>query len=237
MALRKLDVSSYKGNSARSNWFTVVRVGPEAVQRLLNSLIFVCNLFEKRSAHITIRGPSCRKEKLQKLEWVRGQVISFKGIGTFFEVGQNTVFIECDLRSLNSLWLKPQWPRPRPHLTLYDGVDGSFASELYNRVRRFPFSFDVQVECLDALKQSRGQGGLELRMETDLLAIGGLTGKSYDSLLSDGLTYGERLDLCDSLCNELNGLYGKADSGKASQVSTSSPQHAIQRQTGSCSLL
>ena len=106
-------------------------------------------------SHVTIRGPY-RKLASEERSWISYNpgAIKIAGLGNFFETGQNTVFLYCDIHAIRDVWYKPDFPRGVPHITLYDGSSATFARQLFRRLQSFDWQLRVKVGSLEPLVMS-----------------------------------------------------------------------------------
>lgn len=115
----------------------------------------IANPGTRRSAHLTLRGPY--KEPLsaamqaEVAAVITGARIVVGGAGSFFGPSQQTVFIGCEAAVLRSVWDKPGLGYT-PHLTVYDGDDSDFASNLLVALETHPFRVHARLDGLEEME-------------------------------------------------------------------------------------
>lgn len=146
---------------------------------------------EKLRAHVTLAGPYPSTRSLpRETSYVRK--ISLLGVGQFRSDWQNTVFIHVGASDLQTFWDKPDFPY-NPHLTLYDGTDGIFATRLYEKLYETRLYLKFHVSRVFIVESIKGQGSMELLQSLDFGIAPELRGLSIDDIRA--LTVDERLIL------------------------------------------
>ena len=189
-----------------SRTFHVLFVPDGPIASCIDAIRVLTNPAEKHRAHITVRGPyrrrGSRSGKVSR--FVEGSEISIYGSGNFFESGQNTVYLQCTARELETVWDKPDYGF-NPHITLYDGSSHEFARELWEIVSRHPFGFSFTAGPLTPLVSSRrDQGGMALNADLDSRLFGEVTGVDLSRMTVESLAKDARLKAIDQLCHYLS---------------------------------
>ena len=115
-----------------------------------------------RSAHITVRGPYKRRlasyiDRKNKDIMIRGVEVVADGVDSFFETGQNTVFVRCSAADpLRGVWRKSDYSSFNPHITIYNGPSRVFAAKLLSRLSRMRIHFRFSAAELTELTSYRG---------------------------------------------------------------------------------
>ena len=147
--------------------FYVIYIDDEPIQSRLDAMRFLANTEEKAQAHITVRGPYTQKQNVSRLNReVAGTKIVAKGIGTFFNSKQNTVFIRCYADSLRRIWQKSDFGF-NPHITIYDGPSREFAGALVDHLSRVQIQFSFLVDKLFPMTSHKGQFAIWLKERFD----------------------------------------------------------------------
>lgn len=188
----------------------VIFVNNGEVGVCLDTIRLIASPSSKRFSHVTIRGPY--PHSLSRVEWgklnaiVSANRLLINGTGAFWGAGQNTVFFSCQKDNwLLRVWDKPDFPDVlNPHITIYDGPDREFASELREVVARYEYAVRCGASQLDEIELGRGTNG---RL-SDLIEIEKLP-RSIDvprdiNTKAAGLAREERLLYIDRICRYLH---------------------------------
>ncbi len=108
-----------------------------------------------RRAHITVRGPYPEKLSVEIERAWKGKhyEIFFCGVGSFFSISQNTVFIKCDIPGIEAIWSKPDYGTEiTPHLTLYDGKKSGFGYDLLDILKSNKWNFVANTTELTVIQ-------------------------------------------------------------------------------------
>ncbi len=154
----------------RKRVFYVIYVEDKRIGSCLDAVRLLCDPSKRTRAHITVRGPYSRKLGVQHVrrfnKVLQGETVRIGEPGSFFEHGQNTVFLRCESPSLQSVWHKPDYGY-NPHLTLYDGDSRLFAEELLAILRSRKLTFCVRSLRLTPLFSVRGQHSFGLKADIE----------------------------------------------------------------------
>lgn len=139
--------------------FYGVYLESEAISTVLDLIRFLGEPDGIRLSHITLRGPYGDKIKKSNLDRFNDDprydwLIDLVEPQTFFTVRQSTVVIAVDLRTLEGLVYKPDFPDSTPHITLYDGPDRAFATELYEILADYKWERPMRVSRLREISRS-----------------------------------------------------------------------------------
>jgi len=157
--------------------FYVIYFTNNDVQKCLDAIKFLCNPFEKREAHITVRGPYSQRYDMSALsQQIKGSKVDIRGAGCFFENSQNTVFLRCNSSKLKRVWKKRDYEY-NPHITIYDGDSREFANALIECLQNLDLNFAAEVDGLSCLVSIKGQQSTELRSAFDNIFISKILGK------------------------------------------------------------
>lgn len=152
--------------------FYVVYVGEPILQITLDAIRYVANPCEKGLAHITVRGPYLGHPNLtREVLTLEGEMVRVKGVGDFFDSGQNTVYLKCESPALRRRWDKPDFGY-RPHITIYDGPSLTLARKIRDMIAEQPVSFQFRATRLSPLfsKTDAHRESLRAAMGTGVLS-------------------------------------------------------------------
>jgi hypothetical protein len=190
--------------SAPKRVFYVVYSKDEGRQRILDAICFLADPNEKSRAHVTLRGPYDQRRHFPSTgRLVEDAQIDITGIDAFFRAGQNTVFFEVKAPQLEGSWYKPDFPKYRPHLTIYDGPSRAFAERLRRRLAEIDPHFQFRATALEPLITQKGQGSMDLRSAFDEDLVREITGKDISAEDVNDISDDERIDLITELCTKL----------------------------------
>ena len=189
-----------------SRTFHVIFVPDGLVASCIDAIRVLANPVEKHRAHITVRGPyrrrSSRSGKVSR--FVEGSEINVNGSGTFFDSGQNTVYLRCAAPELETVWHKPDYGF-NPHITLYDGSSQEYARELWDIVSMHTYKFSFIAGPLTPLVSSRRhQGNMTLKSDLDSRLLREVTGEDLKEATVESLGKDRRLKAIDKLCDYLS---------------------------------
>jgi hypothetical protein len=205
-------------------FFYVLHVKAKPLADCLDAIRFLCNPIEKQRAHITVRGPYRKRIDVKGLsERVNGGIVSFDGVGNFFNSRQNTVFFRCSAPRLRAVWSKPDFPF-NPHLTIYDGKSSEFAHRLFDLVSRYEYPLRFRAEELEAIESRRGQSSMSLALAFNSALVRKAVGRGIVATQVPRLSERRRLELIDRLCKYLATLPKQRSSQAADQPSLPFPK-------------
>jgi hypothetical protein len=197
--------------------FYVLHVKAKPLADCLDAIRFLCNPAEKHRAHITVRGPYRHKIDIDSAnDKISGGIVSFDGVGNFFDSNQNTVFFRCSSPRLRAVWRKPDFPF-NPHLTIYDGKSSDFAHRLFDLLRRHEYRMRFRAEQLEAIESRKGQSGMSLALAFNANLMRKAVGRRITAADVPRLSERERLDLVAQMCSYLSRLPQAAPSCSARQ--------------------
>jgi hypothetical protein len=198
-------------------FFYVLHVKTKPLADCLDAIRFLCNPTEKQRAHITVRGPYKKKIDVRGInEKVTGGIVSFDGIGNFFDSCQNTVFFRCSAPRLRAVWSKSDFPF-NPHLTIYDGKSPEFAHRLFDLISRYEYPLRFRAEELEAIESRKGQNSMSLALAFNSDLVRRAVGRDINAAEVPKLSEQRRLDLIDRLCRYLAALPMKQSAPVADQ--------------------
>jgi len=123
-----------------------------AISTILDLVRFVGEPDSIRFSHITLRGPyevGLGKNHLRQLNHaISDRTIRMLAAERFVSSRQSTAVITVDLLQLNHLVHKPDYPEGTPHITIYDGKDQDFCTEVYNLAREYNWENSLEVSSL-----------------------------------------------------------------------------------------
>ncbi len=193
------------------SYFGIVEFEPGPLLDCLNSIIFFAHPDEKRPAHLTMRGPVMRrpvdKDNAQLIKKAQtdlpGTMLKIFAIGDFFTQGRQTVYFHCGSERIEDFWHKPHFPRPVPHVTLYDGSDEKFARELCHRLRGHRMIFQIAIKDFRMIKTVPGQKQFSLIYDLNPVFMSDILGKEVNIESVRHLSNVRRLDAIDQFCRWL----------------------------------
>jgi len=204
---KKLSYSSY----GSGNIFYALFIPEGPIKDCIDAIRYISSPTEKKSAHITVRGPykeQIKKSRLEKLNFaLRGNLVHISNPGNFFNnKDQNTVFFNCQGTQLESVWKKKDYGY-HPHITLYDGSDKSFAQELYNVLGNYQFDLSFEAEKLVMITRSKGQTSMELSfsLNNELFRPWGKDFLNTTHLI-DNMSTDEKISLISKITKNLQNL-------------------------------
>lgn len=119
------------------------------IEKCLTLIRFISNPESKSLPHITLR---VFRQSNTRLEDVMNTKISYLNIiepGTF-NIDENlppyVVYIRCGSKDFEGIEHKPDFPRSRPHITLYEGDNLDYAKDLYSLLRKKNWHFKLKFD-------------------------------------------------------------------------------------------
>ncbi|MBS1778058.1 MAG: N-6 DNA methylase [Bacteroidetes bacterium] len=168
--------------------FSVIKVNNRNLNAIVDGIRLLANPNEKQVAHITIRGPYNQRYTIDD-DVIRGSYIELKGVGTFFEGKQNTIFLKCESPHLKEVWKKSDYPF-NPHLTLYDGSSRDFAEKLLSIFKSYKFNLKFTIDKLEYINSIPKQGSNNFAYEYDW--------KQLSYYLKESITYPDLLSYTEN---------------------------------------
>ena len=140
------------GEMAR--WFYVVYVSEPVIAGCLNAIRLLAEGRVKHAAHITLMGPydKQRDDAAELSRRIKGQPVRIYSNGTFFFEAQNTVFLKATCPAFPEVWDKPTIAEFIPHLTVYDGGERWYATEIARILYGAHIDLTFKATALEALK-------------------------------------------------------------------------------------
>lgn len=152
--------------------FGVININDKNAQTFIDGIRLLCadNSKLKHKAHVTLIGPKDNKEDIDFKSIRRNeQIISIDGVGNFFQEGQNTVYLKCNLDKggdqIKDMIDKPDYGNENPHITLYDGNNRGFAEELYNLTQSQSYKGKITFQIIVS------ENNYNIKKESDLGVI------------------------------------------------------------------
>jgi hypothetical protein len=208
-------------------FFYVLHVKAKQLADCLDAIRFLCNPAEKQRAHITVRGPYRKRIDVKRLsEKVNGGIVSFDGVGNFFDSRQNTIFFRCSAPRLRAVWNKPDFPF-NPHLTIYDGKSAEFAHRLFDLMSRYEYPLRFRAEELEAIESRKGQDSMSLALAFNSELVRRAVGYGITAAEVPRLSEHRRLELIDQLCRYLASLPKRQSGLPTSQSKLPFPQATL----------
>ena len=146
----------------KSDIFYVLYVDDIRLSAYLDTIRLLCDPTISDPVHVTVRGPYKGKNYRKTAKWTAfvANNIYFRSIDSFFDAGQNTVFVSCTVPDLETVWWKPSYADGHCHITLYDGTSRTFAEKLFDLLISFDWRFTVPTGMLAILKDRGPQHDL-----------------------------------------------------------------------------
>lgn len=134
-------------------YFGIIDITDKNTQTFIDGIRLLSVSKIKHKAHVTLIGPKDNEKQIKKaFPNIRRnyQVVTINGTGNFFAEGQNTVYLKCDLKDesahqIETMIDKPDYGNENPHITLYDGKDREYASQLFELTQKYPINFQIIV--------------------------------------------------------------------------------------------
>ncbi len=182
-------------------FFNTAYFGGSDIVRLLNAIIYVANPTEKDAAHITFQGPFFSPSEAQDMlpADVAGAPVGVDGTANFFDCGQQTIFLKCHSPKIFKHWHKPDGFLTQ-HITLYDGRQADFATRLFDRIRRYHWSFELYVDHVATVRSVKGEYRPGLFNSIERPLIEELDGTKFVHTRFVEMTDVDRLDLIERMC-------------------------------------
>jgi hypothetical protein len=160
--------------------FYVLYIEDRLAGPCLDLIRFVCDPRGSTRSHVTLRGPYRNYARAIR-NWASYNPGSIRitGLGNFFETGQSTVFLHCEIPAIGDVWYKPDYPKGIPHVTLYDGGSMAFARQLFARLEPFTWRLQVAVGPLEPLV-ARHQRGLPIWSHEVSMLYWKITGRELE---------------------------------------------------------
>lgn len=165
--------------------------------------------------HITVRYPVniLGRNNLSYYETASILEVDILGPSSFLSKDKSkiTVFVQCDSDELMLWEYKPKFPFSIFHVTLYDGHDLTFGTELLRIIKQFDWQFSVRLPAdtkltrisIGKTKDKRERKvGLYSQILRDIFKEA--TGESLSIDYLEKLSSNERLSLCMRICEYLN---------------------------------
>ena len=191
--------------------FYVVYLRDRRLQGSLDAMRLIADPKEKSRAHVTLRGPYPQRYNVSGLDRkVRGSEVVANGTGSFFQNGQNTVFIRCNSEKFRKVWKKADFEF-NPHITIYDGPSREFARMLLERLDLLTIHFRFFVDGLSPLVSYKGQYTTELQQSFDEAFAADVIGERLGFSEIRTLSSMKRISLIESFARKLPGLAASAE--------------------------
>lgn len=195
----------------KSKSFYVLYPHEDRIRLFLNSLKLLCDFSQRTEAHITVRGPYKIKlstDIINNLNIViKNEILYISSVDNFFPFSnQNTVFFKCEENdNLKKIWNKLTYNDFKPHITMYDGKDSSYAVEIFNILSRNFKPFKYEVEALSYLepKSKDSLGLFTLSNNFDFSFFQENIETNIDSDTIRDIKKSDRLSLIDSLSKKM----------------------------------
>jgi len=142
-------------------FFYGLYVKDEELAASLDLIRFLAEPIFFRRAHITVRGPYTTRiaDQIAHISGGRTYKILFRGLGTFFQAKQNTVFLKCEVPGIEEVWNKPDFGNQiTPHVTFYDGPERGFAYGILNELNHYRWDFSAESTELTEIEAKTSPG-------------------------------------------------------------------------------
>lgn len=202
----------------------------------IEAIRLLSNPFEKKAAHLTVRGPFPNKIRLEDAnKKLAGNKILLDGISRFLSPNQYTIFFTCKATRIKKVWNKPDYPF-NPHVTIYDGDSLMFASELYDVLSRHSYKLGFLADKLTPLISKSGTKNQYKPLHLDVVEISKIIGEPFDISRLSEMNGSKRLALIEQLCRFLeqrsletdpNFLFTESTKRKAKKSMLDSLRHGI----------
>jgi hypothetical protein len=189
-------------------------VADERLAAALDLLRFIAEPQFVRRAHITVRGPyNDSQSDILRIISNKTYQIFFDGVDSFIEFGkkQNTVFLKCDVPSIEEVWHKPNFEGEiRPHLTLYDGNDRAQAIAFLRCCSKYRLKFVANsTEIIQIKAKSKAAEIQEFTIHQNVYDE--ILGRRIDYLTIQGKQWRERLPYFDEVARFIESNYASTD--------------------------
>jgi hypothetical protein len=168
-----------------ARWFYVVYVSEPIIAGCLNAIRLLAEGKVKHSAHITLMGPydAPRTDEAVLNQKMKGQPVRIYSNGTFFFESQNTVFLKATCPIFPEVWDKPTIADFTPHLTLYDGGERWYASEISRILYGAKIDLTFQADGLSPMQTPARHRANEVAATIQTNLISSVIGKEFNSQL------------------------------------------------------
>jgi len=187
-------------------FFFGVTIENDQIARLFDLASMVLDPANTRATHITLRGPYDRKPR-QDLNWRKANVgtATLSKPENFFEYGQSTVYLRCEIPFITDIWHKPDYPNGVPHLTIYDGGDRVFAWQIFQTLQRHEWKLELLLSKMKIIDTKEV-------LETNYIKNSESIDKSLSEVSSEqysmenlkNLHQGQRIFLLDKICKRIH---------------------------------
>jgi hypothetical protein len=186
-----------------NTYFYIISIQDNFIRAYLDLLRFIANPNEKRTSHITVRGPYKKKiNLLQKSADILGKNVTITGAGCFFSKKQNTVYLNCESDAIRKVWLKKSL-NYNPHLTIYDGNNRSFAESILTSLTANQYRITFTSTDLIPLRICKGQTDADLLISVDINLLGRLLKTDIDLDTIKTMTEHNRINVFSELSSFL----------------------------------
>jgi hypothetical protein len=202
-----------------ARWFYVVYVGDPTIAGCLNAIRILAEGAVKHPAHITLMGPydGPRKDAASLSQRMNGQIVRVYSNGTFFSESQNTVFLKATCPAFKELWDKPTVAEFTPHLTIYDGGDRRYASEIADVLLHARIDLSFRADGLHHLQGSSAKRSEAIVSSLPVDLISSIIGRSFGPQLIRNGSHSMRI-VCIRRLLEFLASGRASTSGKATKM-------------------
>ena len=187
-----------------------VKVEDIRLSSVLNYVKYLCAPNSKTEIHLSVQGPfraPIRPEKFEKFNTtIKNALIKIDAVGNFFEFYQNTVYLRCGGNAIRRVWDKKDYPF-MPHLTLYDGANSEFATELYGMLKEFTIDFTFKSSGLICYDTEKLVPSTLLKLGINTEVINSVLGFDWRTKDSTEYSQEQKLDLIKrcfaSICTQV----------------------------------
>lgn len=194
----------------KTKYFFVIYLNNDTIKKILDSMKLIADPLQRNFSHITVKGPyrnHQRKRLVEDNKLIQGKEINVLGVGNFFIGKQNTVFLKCEeKKELYDIWKTKEektYNEFHPHITIYDGNDRNFASNLFEIINSHKVNFSFVVDKLDLYSSKDKTGLSNLETNVDYNALTKIVGFEISINNINKLSNMQRISAIDKLCTEL----------------------------------
>ena len=197
----------------KKRFFFVIYLHDKTLKSYLDCMRLIADSRQKNFSHITVKGPY--KTNQQKLlqednNEIIGKEVKVIGVGNFFEENQNTIFLKCEeSKELYNIWKRKEektYSEFHPHITIYDGLDRSYAIQLFKIINNYNINFKFKIDKLE-LYSTRNKNENDLYNLRSSLEYYKIVSEIANFEIAesniDSLSMPHRLKIIDKLCQKL----------------------------------
>lgn len=194
------------------SYFFGVYPAEKRISRLFDLARLIAQPDFARKAHITLRGPYETKPS-PRSKWLRQELsqATLKRPSTFFNDWQNTVYLGVFFLELNDVSWKKDFEDGVPHMTIYDGTDRTFAWQILQVLKKFPWQIQIDLTPVQILERKKDiSDSFFLELDDIDIAFSYISERPLRREYIQSMHGGQRLFLLDKIASEIHILAGSA---------------------------